>query len=67
MSQKIAVGTEVSFRFIGWDRKERTGRGVVAHDEIVGTDDAWTVVVTESPDYKAGEYVDIRARHVRAV
>lgn len=61
---RVNVGSNVNFRFTGWDGKMRTGRGVVAHDEIVGTSFAWTIKVTESPDYRVGEYVDVRAVNV---
>jgi hypothetical protein len=62
--KQVTVGSQVTFRFTGWDQKVRTGFGIVAHDEIVGTDNAWTIRVTSSPDYRTGEYIDVRARNV---
>jgi hypothetical protein len=67
MANKLAPGVEAAFQFVGWDGQKRSGKGVIAHAEIVGTSDAWTIKVTESPNYRAGEFVDVRCYNCWAV
>lgn len=65
----LATGTPVNFQFRThpvMGSELRSGSGVVVDETIVGTDRAYIVRVTGGESYSAGEFIDVRARHVGA-
>lgn len=64
--QLCPVGTRVAFEFtLDYGLGRRSGTGEVTGEAIVGTWDAVTVRVEESPDYAPGTYIGVRTINTR--